>query len=181
MGRQLNFYLNADDQAKINKIIFESFPDLIVLKDDMEKQELEFLDTTEFKSYIGEGNRVYLTRINFIENVIIDPPRKMTVYPFRVRNILNQDLSPIIEYWRCVIRTSESNGPLIQRGRLYYQAGYYIENYTKKVLKDPEFIKFAQKLFGLFKKNLTYRKEVGDYYGEGALRDEKNGWKLKVI
>jgi hypothetical protein len=180
MGRQVNFYMNADDQARMNEIILSGLPEVVVLKREINIQALEFLDTTERKDCDGESYWVLLARQHDIKKIIIDPPFMTTVPPFRVRNIVNLDLSPVVDYHRCAIRPNEPNGPIIQSGRIYYHAEYYTNNYTVKVSKDPEFIKFAQKLFGLFKKNLIYIKERGfHYYGEGALRDEKNGWILR--
>lgn len=180
MGRQVNFYMNADDQSKMNDIILAEVPYAAILKDETDKQELEFLDTTEYNTRNGKNPRIYIARKQDIQSVIIDPPFKIKIPPYNVRNIINQDISPVVEYWRCVSRIDKINLPVIQSGRIYYHAKYCINNHSEWVQKDPEFIKFAQKLFNLFKKNLTYIKERGYYYGEGALLDEKNGWKLTM-
>lgn len=180
MGHQVNFYMNADDQAKMNGIILEDLPGMIILKREMQKQQLEFLETTEQTKYDEESFWILLARRQDITKILIDPPFTTTVPPFRVRNIVNLDVSPVVDYHRCAIRTNTPNGNVIQGGRLYYHSMYYIDNFTRKVSKEPEFLKFAQKLFNLFKKNLIYKKDVGNYFGEGALRDEKNGWKLTM-
>ncbi len=180
MGHQVNFYLNAEDQAKMNDIILSEVSDVVIMKDEMQKQHLEFLDTTEQTKCDGESFWILLARRQDISKILIDPPFTTTVPPFRIRNIVNRDVSPVVDYHRCAIRPNAPGGAVIQRGRLYYHSAYYIDYFTKKVAKETEFIKFAQKLFNLFKKNLTYKKEVGDYFGEGALRDEKNGWKLTM-
>lgn len=180
MGRQVNFYMNADDQAKMNHIVLATFQDIIILKNDMEKQELEFLDTTVRAGYQGESFWISLGRRQDISEIVISPPLKMTIPPFRIKNLIDLERSPLIEFHRCAIRPNEPNGRLIQSGRLYYDAKYAASNYTEWVQKDADFIKFAQKLFDLFKTNLIYKKERGYYYGEGALIDEKNGWNLTI-
>jgi hypothetical protein len=178
MGKQVNFYMNLDDQAEMNKIILTSLPSTIILKDNMATQDIEFLVTSEFVMNQSESFRIYFAQREYIGKIIVDPPVKIIVDPFEIRNFINQSVSPVVEYIRCISRPDEKIGPEIQRGRFYYLPEYYINNYTTKIIKDTEFIKYAEKLFRIAKKNLTFNRHDGNYYGAGALADQKNGWRL---
>jgi hypothetical protein len=178
MGRQVNFYMNNHDQKKVYETILSVQSDCILLNDEMKSQKLEFLDPNDPIGYYGKYGMILIARKADIEKILIDPPRQVIVPPFNIRHLINRDDSPVIEFSRCCISHNDNGRNIIQRGRLYYRAEYYINNFTAKVQHSPEFIKFAQKQFSLFKKSLILNKEDGLYYGEGALADQKNGWQL---
>jgi hypothetical protein len=178
MGKQVNFYMNPDDEEKVVASIAADLPELLILKSEMDQQRLEFLKPNELQRNIEKEQRVLIARQSDIDEIKIESPIQLVVPPYNIRNIVDSFYSPVIEFDRCIKTHDDEDGKRIYRGRLYYIERYFDIVSGQKETKNSEFISFAKKVFLIFKRNLTLNKEEGNYYGEGALYDQKNGWIL---
>lgn len=178
MSRQMNFYMSKDDQTELMSILFETIPELLILKDETEGRKLEFIDKAKIINNFGEFFRVYLGLSQDLDNFVYEKPLQMTVAPFRIRHILDATVSPVVEFIPCWFSKSEDKILQINRGRLYYNISYYKLPNPELRSKADGFVNFAERCFSIFKKNLKFDKGRGDYFGRGALRDELAGWRL---
>jgi predicted nucleotidyltransferase len=178
MSRQVNFYMSKDDQAELMRILFEAIPELLILKEETEVRELELIDKANLIYNFGSFFRVYFGRSQDLDKFVYEKPVQMTVAPFRVRHILDATQSPIVEFIPCWVSKSEDKILQINRGRLYYNTSYYELPNPELRIKDDSFVRFSERCFSIFKKNLKFDKDRGDYFGRGALRDELAGWRL---
>ena len=163
----------------MNNLLFEKFPDLVAFGDGLSIPKIKILETTSRTQDTSVSFQIYLTKTMYIKDVRLSRIEK-SVEPVGVQYLVDSNRSHLIEYDRCIVRPDHALGPIIQRGRLYFHAAYPTKDYSQMIEKDPEFIKWATKVLGVFKKNLNYfPKRHFAYYGDGALEDEKNGWLLK--
>jgi hypothetical protein len=178
MSRQVNFYVSKDDQTELISLLFEAIPELLMIKDETEGRELEFIDRENLINNFGSFFRVYFGRSQDLDKFVYKKPVQMTVAPFRVRHILDTTVSPIVEFIPCWVSKSEDKILQNNRGRLYYNISYYELPNRELISKDDGFVKFSERCFSVFKKNLKFDKNRGDYFGRGALRDKLAGWRL---
>ena len=163
MGRQINFYMSREDQFEIDAVMHAKMPELVVLRHRTTKPELQLVNGTLDNTL--EVKVMYLALKSQIEEVVFKNESSQDWYH------IDQLRSPVIEYSRSTMPPNDPRGNVLRRGRLYYQPSHFDES-DALVHKNPEFLKSAQKIFGLFKRNLTLVKDSGLYFGEGALKLE---------
>jgi predicted nucleotidyltransferase len=178
MSRQVNFYMSKDDQIELMSILFEAVPELLIVKDETEGTELEFIGKANLIISFGSFFRVYFGRYQDLDKFVYEKPVQMTVAPFRIRHTLDANISPVVEFIPCWFSKSDDEVLQINRGRLYFNISYYEFSNGELRSKGDGFVKFSKKCLSIFKKNLKFDKDRGAYFGRGALRDELSGWRL---
>jgi hypothetical protein len=181
MGRQFSFYLSLDDQVRMNRIILDTLPDTIVIKDRVSSNRIEILDGALKEKDIGvAASGILLARRKDIDKISIKPPVTTGEPSLQKFNFIDILRSPVVEYILPSVIENGGNNKIIRRGRLYYNPSYFVPGKSEKIEKDKEFLDFAIKLFKLFKNSLVYESKSKFYYGYGALNDEKDGWVLPI-
>jgi hypothetical protein len=174
MGRQVNFFLSMEDQENMNSIIL-NHPETTVIECRMKSVDPVIRDSTRIEKMGGENLCLLLLRAPDLEKIIVKPATSNGFH------YVDSIRSPVIEYDRCFVDPGHIRGRrMIRRGRFYFVPRYRDEEGCA-VEKSPEFLKWATSLFGKAKKNLIYRKDDMEYYGEGALAAEGGGWELTAF
>lgn len=171
MGRQINFYMSLEDQIAMDELIRTKMPELFVIRHRMKERKIQLLEST-LDETLGVKS-MYLVLGTQIGHVVMREKNTLGWY------FVDDLRSPIIEYSRSNLIQNDPRGKVLRGGRIYYQPSYF-DGSGVLVGKNPDFLKAAQKLFGLFKRNLTLIKDRYFYFGEGALKLEKEGWILPL-
>jgi hypothetical protein len=154
MGRQVNFYMLADDLLEFEKIL-HSKENILLVEARLSAPELQIIDTLVVPEMGKTPLLLYLVREKDIEEVII----KSVAQKYWAIDILR---SPVVELMR-----SYHNESIVRRGRLYFQPGFYDDN-NCWMDKSQEFIKWANSLLRWVRQNYKRDSETGFYVGPGA-------------
>jgi hypothetical protein len=157
MGKQVNFYMLADDLAEFEEFI-RSKENVLLVKDRFSAPEIQTLDTLTIPEMGKTPLSLLLVREKDLEKVVI----KSVVGKYWTIDELR---SPAVELMR-----SYHDERIARRGRLYFQPGFYDKN-DNWVDKPPEFIKWADSLLRWIRRNYHSDPRVpraGLYIGPSA-------------
>ncbi|MDP4202817.1 MAG: hypothetical protein Q8861_08990 [Bacteroidota bacterium] len=164
MGRQINFFLNVDDQKDFDDFL-RTFDDVCFLSYFNESNTPTIIDDTIIRDQLKEGHRVYLVRKQDLENIKFEFIEKSNCW-------LIADLpSPVLHFDRCVSHNNE-----LRNGRLYFEPKY-VEN-LQLVEKSVDFIKWSDSIISKARRYFKQYKvkyesssyEYTAYFGVNALK-----------
>jgi hypothetical protein len=164
MGRQINFYLTAEDQVAFEEHLKKA-GDFVAIRWKSDKPEPAVVDLSTQRS-------VLTLRLALPQHL-----SRVSMQPIRTRQEYSVDglISPVVEYSRC-----PQEDRLIRRGRLYFQEGYF-DAAGKWVVKDEVFITWARRLRETARRFFKRRRISFFYLGEGAEKARAEGFELSQI
>ena len=166
-SRQINFFLNEQDQIELNDL-FSNDGELIFCKSRSEQAKPKILDSSVIKKMGGEPLKILLVR-----------KADLDLLKFRYLKIRNEFVidtidSPVVEYSRCFLCDE-----FIRRGRMYFLKSFY-DDAENMVTKNDCFLSWADALLNTTKAELI-RSANGDFLGKGARWDKMTGKKMKSL
>jgi hypothetical protein len=166
MGRQINFFLGAADQAPFEASL-RSLGDFAVLGSRSPSPMPLRLCSTVVETFGEELLRVYLARPQDVDQLHYRLIGNGTEY---TPDVLRD---PVIEFDRCFV----SDG-FIRRGRLYYVSGYFDEA-NRKIRKSEAFIEWADRVMRKAARELGTKVDGICYAGLDALKQQAAGVQLR--
>lgn len=160
MGRQVNFFLNAEDQKDFVELL-GTWENLVFLPDRSLTGKATIPDQG-FRTCESDDLSLYLVRKEDLHEV------KFYFLPNQNCWYVDSLRSPVIQYSRCYATDS-----LIRRGRLYFQPGYYEE--SDWVEKDHAFVAWADRIIKTVRRKLRLHKlplgsnSCTEYLGKSTL------------
>ena len=164
MGRQINFYLTAEDEVAFEEHLKKA-GDFVAIRWKSDKPEPVVVDLSAQKSVLS------------LRLVLPQHLAKVSMQPILTRREYSIDglVSPVVEYSRC-----PQEDRLIRRGRLYFQEGYF-DAAGKWVAKDEAFISWARRLRETARRFFNKRRIGFFYLGEGAEKARAEGFDLSQV
>jgi hypothetical protein len=156
MGRQINFYMLADDLSEFEEAI-RSKESVLFVKDRLSAPEIQALDTLTIPEMGTTPLFLYLVRKEDVEKVVI---KSVAGKYWKVDTLR----SPAVELMR-----SYHNESLARRGRLYFQPGFY-DSEGCWIDKPQAFIKWADSLLRWIRRNYRRDPQLGFYVGPSAAK-----------
>src|SRR5687767_4872660 len=132
MGRQINFFLNTDDQKDFDDFL-RTFDNMCFLGYFNKSNSPTIIDDTIIRDQLKEGRRVYLVRNQDLKSIKFTFIKKFNYW------LIDDSPSPVLHFDRCV----SSNNDL-GSGRLYFEPKY-VEN-LQWVEKHVDFIKWSDSI-----------------------------------
>jgi len=166
-SRQVNFFLNLDDQIILNSKLL-SYEDLVFSTYQTKCENLSFEDTTLIENMGFEPLKIILLRESDIKKVVFRRVENRKIYSIDTLK------SPVIEYSRCYV-----SDDIVRRGRLYFTKDYYDEK-GFLIKKEQRFLDWANNILDEVRKGLTYEKP-SNYFGKGAMIDRSKNIKMRNI
>jgi len=147
MSKQVTFYLLPDD-ITLFEAELKAMEDVVFIAEPMYENKLLIVDTLLPQK--NEWRSVSLARKDYLDRVYLKHIDTQNYW-------LIEDLkSEVIEFSRCYL-----DGNTLRRGRLYTITGYYNEVSEWKE-RDPEFIKWVDRIYRKFKKTFK-RNQIPNY------------------
>lgn len=155
MGRQIRILMLPDDMLALERDL-QKF-EIRIVPGDLKEPRLDFFSDFQLRKPGKENLRVYLTRQEDLQSVVIRPSgngRMWTIDDLR---------SPVIQFDRCYF-----DGKIIRKGRFFYDLSWFGSN-GKIVSKSEGFQKWAQQMFAFCRKKLVRNAELDAYVGASAM------------
>jgi hypothetical protein len=152
MGRQINFFLSADDQKSFDDFL-RTFDDTAFLAYYNKSNEPTIIDDTIIHDQLKEGSRVYLVRKQDLKNIKFTFIEKFDYW------LIDDSPSPVLHFDRCVSYNND-----LRSGRLYFQPKYVVN--LQWVEKNIDFIKWSDSIIAKscrFFKKYKYKYESSSY------------------
>lgn len=166
-SRQLNFYLNLEDQFGLNSQL-ECFEEIVFCKAKSPNGKPILLENTLNLHMGKEALGICLLRQSDLENIVFNKIKKLDIYS------VDTFRSPIVEYSRCFVDCTK-----IRRGRFYFIKAYYDQR-GNLIRKNERFISWAEKIIKEVQSELI-NSETGTRFGVGALSDKGNGKQMTFL
>ncbi len=154
---QINFYLTKQDISELENYLHEN--EFRIISDILQNGKILKVDTLDYP--------------NTSKKIIYHPDDESNLVIAKTKSgisIINETLSPVIEYWN---PTKWEDTHIMPRGRLYYTTHFY--NFqNQRVSKSEAFLKLADDLFKWIKKNFKNVKLSG--YEAFLISERTQAW-----
>ena len=164
-SKQVNFYLTANDQARLLTCLRESVGEFTIVESIAEGDEPHPLEIAEVKRMGVDRLKLYLVRPDDVGAI------KLNILRSQVYKAVDVVRSPVVEFARCY----HADGRL-RRGRMYFVTAYYDERVL--LHKDSAFLDWATALIATARKRLKKEPSLSSYVGEEARRLKETGEKF---
>lgn len=161
MGRQIRILMLPDDMLALERDL-QRF-ELRIVPRDLNKPRLDFLSNFQLRKPGKENLRVYLTRQDELQSIVIRPIGNGKLWT------IDDLCSPVIQFDRCYF-----DGKIMREGRLFYNLSWF-DSSGAVVSKSEEFQKWAQQLFALCRTKLVRDADLDAYVGAAAKNWLKRG------
>lgn len=152
MGRQINFFLNTDDQKDFDDFL-RTFDNVCFLGYFNKSNSPTIIDDTIIRDQLKEGRRVYLVRKQDLKNIKFTFIEKFNYW------LIDDSPSPVLHFDRCVSYNND-----LRSGRLYFEPKY-VQN-LQWIEKDVDFIKWSDSIIAKARryfKKYKYKYESSSY------------------
>lgn len=162
MGRQVNFYMIAEDLLEFEQMI-RSREDVYFVEYRLPEPKLKTVETLAVQEMGKSWLDMFLVRKADSLNLLF------TYVPVQNYWHIDDDRSPVVELSRCYF-----DGSIIRSGRLYFLTDFYDEG-GRLVKKPGDFIKWADGLLRWVRKKYKKDPDTGFYVGPHA-----EAWRSKT-
>lgn len=155
MGRQVNFYMLANDLARFEEWL-QSNNEVFFINSRLSTPEIQPLQTLAISKMGETPLMVYLARKSELSDLVIKVVSNQNYWKIDILR------SPAVELMRCYY-----NENMVRRGRLYFQTGYY-DSDGHWIEKPKEFLDWANSLLRWIRNHYQKDPEIDFYVGPSA-------------